>query len=134
MHLAIAEAANNPRFVEFLRLAGASVIPRRAVSDGSDAQISPDYSLRLIAEQGIVSAIQNGDEEGARLAMRGHLRNSQARYRQYLREAAARSRPQARHDDGQRSMSACRTGIKTRKLGKGIPPAQPLIWPHSAFT
>ena len=88
LHLAIAEAANNPRFVEFLRLAGASVIPRRAASDGSDAQISPDYSLRLIAEhEAIVSAIQNGDEEGARLAMRGHLRNSQARYRQYLRES-----------------------------------------------
>jgi len=85
-HTAIAEAANNPRFSEFLRLIGKTLIPRRAVSDDGDPQITPEYSRLLEAEhEAIVTAIQNGDESAARDAMRHHLKNSQARYRQYLR-------------------------------------------------
>jgi GntR family transcriptional repressor for pyruvate dehydrogenase complex len=85
-HTSIAEAANNPRFAEFLRLTGKALIPRSAVGDGADAQISPDYARRLIEEhEAVVVAIQNGDETAARTAMRSHLHNSQTRYRQYLR-------------------------------------------------
>ncbi len=66
---------------------GQSLIPRRAVSDEGDPRITPEYSARLIAEhEAVVIAIQNGDEAGAREAMRAHLKNSQARYRQFLRE------------------------------------------------
>ncbi|MDR7126456.1 FadR/GntR family transcriptional regulator [Pseudotabrizicola sp. 4114] len=87
-HMAIAEAANNPRFAEFLRLTGTALIPRSAVSDGTDPKITPEYSRRLIEEhEAIVTEIQNGDEDAARTAMRTHLRGSQARYRQYLRNA-----------------------------------------------
>ncbi|GGO32219.1 GntR family transcriptional regulator [Gemmobacter aquaticus] len=86
-HTVIAEATNNPRFSEFLRMIGQSLIPRRAVSDEGDPRITPEYSARLIAEhEAVVIAIQNGDEAGAREAMRAHLKNSQARYRQFLRE------------------------------------------------
>lgn len=86
LHLCIAEAANNPRFVEFLRLIGPSLIPRRAVSDGPEINSSPEYAQRLIAEhEVIVTSIQNGDEASARQAMRAHLHNSQTRYRHYLR-------------------------------------------------
>jgi GntR family transcriptional repressor for pyruvate dehydrogenase complex len=86
-HMAVAEAANNPRFAEFLRLTGTALIPRSAVGDGTDPAITPEYSRRLIEEhETIVAEIQNGNEDAARAAMRAHLRGSQARYRQYLRE------------------------------------------------
>lgn len=85
-HLAIADAANNPRFSEFLNLLGAMLIPRRAASDGTDPRITPEYARILEGEhEAIVTAIQDGDEAAAREAMRRHLKNSQARYRDYLR-------------------------------------------------
>ena len=62
-------------------------VDRRAVSDEGDPRITPEYSQRLIAEhEAIVAAIQNGNEGEARDAMRTHLKNSQARYRQFLRD------------------------------------------------
>ncbi|MEZ5796370.1 MAG: FadR/GntR family transcriptional regulator [Paracoccaceae bacterium] len=85
LHLAIAEAANNPRFVEFLRLIGTAVIPRRAINAEAP---DPAYHAALDREhQDILAAIQDGDEDAARAAMRRHLKNSQARYRQLLRSA-----------------------------------------------
>jgi len=84
LHLAIAEATNNPRFPEFLAMVGASVIPRRAVQDAPDA---PETYLTQLQDEHdrIVTAILAGDEEGARQAMRVHLRGSQNRYRALLR-------------------------------------------------
>ncbi|RQP06796.1 MAG: FadR family transcriptional regulator [Paracoccus sp. BP8] len=85
-HLAIAEAANNPRFPEFLQLIGTAVIPRRAISSEGEMLTPPDYLAVLDREhEEILSAIQANDEEAARAAMRLHLRNGQQRYRQYLR-------------------------------------------------
>lgn len=86
-HEAIAEATNNPRFGEFLRILGPMLIPRRAVSEtGSEAALPAPDLARLIAEhEAILAAIQDGDEARAREAMRQHLRNSQARYRAMLR-------------------------------------------------
>lgn len=87
-HLAIAEAANNPRFSEFLTLIGKALIPRMAVSEGEDPQLPPDYQATINAEHAaILSAIQSNDEDGARAAMRQHLKNSQTRYRNFLRQA-----------------------------------------------
>lgn len=88
LHLAIAEAANNPRFSEFLQLIGKALIPRMAVSEGEDPTLPADYQAMINAEHAaILTAIQDNDEDGARDAMRRHLKNSQARYRQYLRSA-----------------------------------------------
>ncbi|MFK0386572.1 MULTISPECIES: FadR/GntR family transcriptional regulator [Rhizobium/Agrobacterium group] len=86
-HLAIANAANNPRFSEFLEVLGATLIPRRAVSkDGAEKVLSPEDLERLVGEhEAILIAIQDGDEEAARAAMRLHLKNSQMRYRAMLR-------------------------------------------------
>lgn len=85
-HMAIAEAANNPRFGEFLQMLGPTLIPRRAVTSGGEATLPPADRARLVAEhEAIVSAIQDGDEERARAAMRLHLKNSQTRYRSMLR-------------------------------------------------
>lgn len=86
-HLAIAEAANNPRFAQFLHLTGAAIIPRHAVAD-ERAVVSADYLALLDREhENILTAIQDDDEEAARAAMRLHLKNAQSRYRQFLRNA-----------------------------------------------
>ncbi len=87
LHLAIADAANNPRFREFLSMIGSGVIPRAALQTGQDAS-SGDYIAKLHEEHSaIIEAISNGDEEDARAAMRRHLKGSQARYRAILRRS-----------------------------------------------
>ncbi|MGU3398485.1 FadR/GntR family transcriptional regulator [Brucellaceae bacterium D45D] len=85
LHLAIADASNNPRFAEFLSMIGSGVIPRAALQPGPDAS-TQDYIARLHNEHAqIVEAVLNGNEEGAREAMRLHLKGSQNRYRNLLR-------------------------------------------------
>lgn len=86
LHLAIAEATNNPRFPEFLTLLGPNAIPRAALR--SDAPEKDSAYIKLIDSEHsrIVAAISNGDEDAAREAMRAHLRGSQARYRALLRD------------------------------------------------
>jgi DNA-binding FadR family transcriptional regulator len=89
LHLAIADASNNPRFGEFLRLLGANVIPRKALRpEGSELRIDTSYLSRIAEEhQRIVDAILDGDAERARQAMRVHLEGSLSRYRRLLRSA-----------------------------------------------
>lgn len=90
LHLAIAEATNNPRFREFLAMIGRNVIPRGALRNDDSEQDQSAYIAMLDNEHNdIVVAISNGDEERAREAMRRHLRGSQARYRTLLREQRA---------------------------------------------
>lgn len=85
LHLAIADAANNPRFREFLSMIGSGVIPRAALQSGVDTS-SEAYIAHLHNEHAlIIEAIFNGDENGARDAMRQHLKGSQMRYRALLR-------------------------------------------------
>jgi DNA-binding FadR family transcriptional regulator len=86
-HLAIAEATNNPRFSEFLKMLGPALIPRRAVSETGEETVLASADLtRLVSEhEAILIAIQDGNEEQARIAMRQHLKNSQIRYRSMLR-------------------------------------------------
>lgn len=87
LHLAIAEATNNPRFREFLTMIGRNLIPRAALrSDDSEADQAAYIKLLDDEHNAIVSAISMGDEEGAREAMRRHLRGAQLRYRTLLRE------------------------------------------------
>ncbi|GHC72044.1 FadR/GntR family transcriptional regulator [Limoniibacter endophyticus] len=87
LHLAIADAANNPRFREFLSMIGSGVIPRAALQAGQDAS-SGNYIAKLHEEHSeIIDAISLGDEEAARTAMRKHLKGSQARYRAVLRRS-----------------------------------------------
>lgn len=86
LHLAIADATNNPRFREFLTVIGREAIPRTTLEgDGQSVERATAY-MKLIDDehQRIVSAISRGDEEAAREAMRVHLRGSQQRYRALL--------------------------------------------------
>lgn len=88
-HVAIAEATNNPRFREFLEVLGPALIPRRAILGGGEEAALPTEELgRLVDEhEAILVAIQNGEEDAARAAMRAHLKKSQTRYRAMLRSA-----------------------------------------------
>lgn len=91
LHLAIAEATNNPRFREFLEALGEGVIPRAALKAEGEGETA-SYIAGLDEEHGrIVAAISNGDEEAARAAMRAHLRGGQARYRALLRSERRRA-------------------------------------------
>ncbi|MEJ8475871.1 FadR/GntR family transcriptional regulator [Roseibium sp. H3510] len=88
LHLAIAEATNNPRFGDFLQLTGPDVIPRRGLTPTT---ANPDMQayLEILNHEHelIVTAIINGDETSAREAMRSHLKGSQSRYRKLLRQS-----------------------------------------------
>lgn len=87
LHIAIADASNNPRFREFLTMIGNGVIPRAALQPGADTS-SGNYIAHLHKEhERIIEAIATGDEDGAREAMRSHLKGSQMRYRAILRHA-----------------------------------------------
>ena len=87
LHLAIAEATNNPRFREFLTMIGKRLIPRAALRpDDSESDQAAYIALLDKEHDAIVVAISEGDEDGARQAMRSHLRGAQLRYRTLLRE------------------------------------------------
>lgn len=87
LHLAIADATNNPRFREFLEMMGRNIIPRAALQT-SPAEVTATQYLKQIQEEHerIVRAISDGDAAGARDAMRQHLKGSQQRYRLLLRK------------------------------------------------
>jgi GntR family transcriptional repressor for pyruvate dehydrogenase complex len=86
LHLAIAEATNNPQFPKFLALLGENAIPRAALHSDGPEKNSPYLKLLDEEHSRIVVAISNGDETAAREAMRIHLRGSQVRYRALLRD------------------------------------------------
>ncbi|OCX58210.1 GntR family transcriptional regulator [Thioclava sp. SK-1] len=90
LHLAISDATNNPRFRDFLSMVGANLIPRRALEKTDDDSATDSYLRGLDAEhEKIVAAILDGNEQAARDAMRQHLKGSQSRYRNLLRQATA---------------------------------------------
>lgn len=87
-HLAIADSTNNPRFRELLDAIGKQLIPRSLLQD-DEVEISPqDYLSQIHSEhERIARAIADRDENGARDAMRTHLKGSQQRYRGLMRRA-----------------------------------------------
>jgi GntR family transcriptional repressor for pyruvate dehydrogenase complex len=86
LHLEIARATNNPRFEEFLKVHGVSVIPQSEIVTQAREAAEQRYMAQLMDEhEKIVLAISNRDEKGAREAMHAHLVGSQARHRELLR-------------------------------------------------
>lgn len=85
LHLAIADATNNPRFHEFLESQGRAAIPNSRIVTESVGDEEGSYHEQLIREhEAIVLAISRGDEDGAREAMQAHLKGSQLRHRELL--------------------------------------------------
>lgn len=87
-HRAIAEATNNPFYVEILDVLGRRTIPRDLVTMVSSRLLqSQEYQERLQAEHGaILAAISDGDSDSARDAMRRHLSASRRRYNGMLQD------------------------------------------------
>lgn len=85
-HLAIAQAAHNPYFLQIEEHIGAQIIPHSKVHVLAP-DIPEDLSfLRKVKDEheAIYEAIVDGDSDAARAAMRSHLENSRARYRSLL--------------------------------------------------
>lgn len=86
LHLAIADATNNPRFREFLQMMGRNIIPRAALGMGNTELKSNVERLHREHSQ-IVDAILDGNVDQAREAMRVHLLGGRQRYKMMLRQA-----------------------------------------------
>ncbi|WP_089948293.1 FadR/GntR family transcriptional regulator [Litoreibacter albidus] len=85
LHLAIADATNNPVFRNFLEAFGRGAIPQSKIVDGSAQEQLIAYRRFIFDEhERILHAIAMGDAEGAENAMRVHLKGGQMRYRELL--------------------------------------------------
>jgi GntR family transcriptional regulator, transcriptional repressor for pyruvate dehydrogenase complex len=81
-HIAIAEATNNPRFVEFLEYLGLRAMPRSQIERAHESDADAvRRDQRLHGEhRAILEAISQRDSVAAGEAMREHLKGSQDRY------------------------------------------------------
>jgi GntR family transcriptional regulator, transcriptional repressor for pyruvate dehydrogenase complex len=87
LHMAIAAATNNPLFTQFLEMHGPAIIPQSKVVSDNRGQDQTAYRRLIHKEhEALVLAISDGDEKAARAAMQVHLRGSQSRYRDLLRD------------------------------------------------
>lgn len=82
-HLAIAEATNNPQFVEFFEFMGRRTIPRAQLQrqNNSNEEVRLREQRLLDEHRAILDAICGHNPEGARDTMRAHLAGSLERYR-----------------------------------------------------
>lgn len=96
-HRSIAEATGNEQFGNFLAYLGRFIIPRQSIRVAVYRVEGQRAYLEMIQgeHRAIYAAIAAGDTGAARDAMRAHLANSQARYRQ-LAITAARARGSSR--------------------------------------
>ena len=87
LHLAVAAATNNPLFTQFLELHGQAVIPQsKVISEKQEVDQTAYRRLIHKEHEAIVVAISDRDEQAAKLAMQEHLRGSQHRYRDMMRD------------------------------------------------
>lgn len=93
-HRAIAEATNNPFYIEVLEALGSRTIPCDVASPwGTDSVLTYEYQVGLHEEHRLIlDTISSRDADGAREAMREHLSRSQDRYRSRLAENARTDR------------------------------------------
>jgi DNA-binding FadR family transcriptional regulator len=82
-HLAIAQATTNRHFADLIRYLGTMLFPRTRVNSAQLAgQKRASYLMRVNREhERIYEAIERGQPDAARAAMRLHLENSRERLR-----------------------------------------------------
>ncbi|WP_321448996.1 FadR/GntR family transcriptional regulator [uncultured Cohaesibacter sp.] len=90
-HIAIAEATNNRRFVDFLTQLGNAMIPRNKLRPlPASHQEHIAYLAQLQDEHRVIlDAISGKDPEAARNAMRAHLSLSRDRYHSMIKAKTA---------------------------------------------
>jgi len=88
-HHAIAAATGNAQFSHFLEYLGRFIIPRTSIRVSAYREEGQKAYLETFQgeHRAIMTAIEAGEVERAREAMRRHLANSQARYRRLAAEA-----------------------------------------------
>ncbi|NRA86136.1 MAG: FadR family transcriptional regulator [Rhizobiales bacterium] len=87
-HVAIAEASNNKKFVEFLTIIGRNIIPRSELRIKANLQLDTNVEKKILLEhEKIFNAIVDKDAEAAGKAMRVHLSDGAERYRKLARLA-----------------------------------------------
>jgi len=87
LHLAIAAATNNPLFTQFLETHGNATIPQsKLASEAQEAEKTAYRRLIHKEHETIILAISDRDEQAAKIAMQQHLRGSQRRYRDMMRD------------------------------------------------
>jgi GntR family transcriptional regulator, transcriptional repressor for pyruvate dehydrogenase complex len=89
-HIAIAQATNNPKFVEFLEFLGHAAMPRSQMvrlDEGSEDSLQREQRLHD-EHRAIMEAISQRNPDAAREAMREHLKGSQERYRRLISTVA----------------------------------------------
>ncbi|MEH6633073.1 MAG: FadR/GntR family transcriptional regulator [Halopseudomonas aestusnigri] len=85
-HVAIAEASNNKRFVDFLTLLGRSNIPRSQLRIKANLPLDATVEEQILLEhKDILEAIADRDSAAAREAMDVHLTRGVKRYRALAR-------------------------------------------------
>lgn len=85
-HVAIAEATNNRRFVDFLMVLGRNTIPRSELREKANLQPEPDIERQILHEHhALLDAIVSRDPDRASAAMRSHLNEGAERYRALAR-------------------------------------------------
>lgn len=101
-HRSIAEATNNPFYVEILDVLGRRTIPRDLVAMAAPEYVQSRPYLETMQSEhaAILDAIALSDPQAAREAMRRHLLHSQRRY-QLLLQKSASVRPEPREDTPQ---------------------------------
>jgi DNA-binding FadR family transcriptional regulator len=94
-HRAIAVATGNPLFAHFLEYLGRFIIPRQSIRVAAHRPEGQRAYLETFQREhaAIAAAIAARDGVSAREAMRGHLANSQMRYRRLAAEAKSLSGP-----------------------------------------
>jgi GntR family transcriptional regulator, transcriptional repressor for pyruvate dehydrogenase complex len=92
-HLEIARATQNAHFAELMAALGATMIPRARLDEPvALTEERREYLRRVNAEhENLFDAIDRGDSDAARAAMRTHLANSKERRRRAQLQAAGRS-------------------------------------------
>lgn len=93
-HVAIAAATNNPLYKDTMESLGKRSIPREFLAPTAGDTIHGESYLKRIhiEHEAILKAIIEGDQQGARDAMREHLTASQRRYQMLLQEYGRRQR------------------------------------------
>ncbi len=86
-HIAIAEAANNQKFADFLHLMGRNIIPRSELREKASLKLDPEVEQSILEEHRLLlEAIVARDPDAAGQAMRKHLNAGLSRYRSLARQ------------------------------------------------
>jgi DNA-binding FadR family transcriptional regulator len=120
LHVAIAEAAHNAQFINFLTFLGRHVIPRQSIRTQLTSPAEQrTYLARLKSEHArIVTAIGEGQIQPARRNMRTHIDHSLQRYHRFFEQLQRSKKPHA-HTRRRPHVARPSATVETTDRGRG---------------